>query len=158
MAEDYPYALDLELGDSQGRKVGLFHLRAPSAPEFLAELREVDEGFGLALGEAVRTVRTFALLRSELGAEQVAQGAPARPAPARPARPAPRQAAPTYEAQDAPYPDDFPPGEDGPPSCAHGPMRYVAAGTSKATGKPYGAFYGCTARRDDPTRCKSVPA
>ncbi|GAA0955392.1 hypothetical protein GCM10009560_79240 [Nonomuraea longicatena] len=157
MAEDYPYALDLELSDTQGRKVGLFHLRAPSAPDFLAELREVDESFGLALGEAVRTVRTFALLRSELGAEPVAQGAPQRPA-ARPAtRPAPRQTAPTYEAQDAPWPDDLPPGEEGPPVCSHGPMRYVPAGTSKA-GKPYSAFYGCTADRNDPTRCKSVPA
>ncbi|MEQ4716128.1 hypothetical protein [Nonomuraea sp. B19D2] len=158
MAEDYPYALDLELGDTDGRKVGLFHVRAASAPDFLAELREIDEDFGLALGGAVKNVRTFALLRSELGAERIAQGAPQRPAARPAARPAPRQTAPTYEAQDAPWPDDAPPGDDGPPMCDHGAMRYVPAGTSKATGKAYGAFYGCTAQRNDPTRCKSVPA
>lgn len=153
MAEDYPYALDLELGDSDGRKVGLFHVRAASAPDFLAELREIDEDFGLALGGAVKNVRTFALLKSELGAERVAQGAPARPARPDASRPA-RQT----EGQDAPWPDEAPPGEDEPPVCDHGPMRYVPAGRSKATGRPYSAFYGCTADRNDPTRCRSVPA
>lgn len=29
-------------------------------------------------------------------------------------------------------------------SCAHGPMKFVPAGVSKKTGKPYRAFYSCT--------------
>ncbi|GAA3473842.1 hypothetical protein [Nonomuraea roseola] len=159
MAEDYPYALDLELTDSQGRKTGLFHVRAQSAPDFLAELREIDEDFGLALGEAVKTVRVYGLLKDALGVEPVAQGQAARPA-AQPRQAAPRQTqrpqrAP--EGQDAPWPDEAPPGEEE-PYCDHGPMKYVAAGTSKATGKPYKAFWACTADRNDPNRCKSVTA
>ena len=41
------------------------------------------------------------------------------------------------------------------PSCAHGPMRYKAAGTSK-TGNAYSAFWACTADRAN--QCKSVNA
>lgn len=156
MAEDYPYALDLELVDSQGRKTGLFHMRANSAPDMLAEFREIDSDFGLALGEVVQNIRTFSLLKTELGVTPVAQGAPARPA--RQPRQAPRQAPPSHEGQDDyPFPDEEPPGTDGPPVCAHGPMRYVPPGTSR-NGKPYSAFYGCTADRNDPNRCKTVPA
>lgn len=34
------------------------------------------------------------------------------------------------------------------PMCpeGHGPMKYVPGGTSKRTGKPYDAFYGCNNR------------
>ena len=41
------------------------------------------------------------------------------------------------------------------PSCAHGPMRFKAAGTSKA-GNAYNAFWACTADRAN--QCKSVNA
>ena len=41
------------------------------------------------------------------------------------------------------------------PSCAHGPMRYKAAGTSKA-GNAYNAFWSCVADRAN--QCKSVNA
>lgn len=35
------------------------------------------------------------------------------------------------------------------PVCKHGePARYVPAGTSKATGKPYRAFYACPRTKD----------
>lgn len=40
------------------------------------------------------------------------------------------------------------------PVCAHGPMRFVQAGVS-GSGKPYGAFWGCSAPRG-PGQCKSV--
>jgi hypothetical protein len=152
MAEDYPHALDVEIWDGQGRKIGLFHVRGASAPEFVAELREVDDQYAQAVTDAVTAVRSHFLLTTELGARTVAQQ------PSRPARQAapPRQA-PQYEGQDAPWPDDAPPGADAPVTCAHGVMKYVPAGTSKA-GKPYGAFYACTADRNDPTRCRTVSA
>jgi hypothetical protein len=155
MAEDYPHALDVEIWDGAGRKIGLYHVRGMNAAEFIAELREVDDQYAAAVTDAVTAVRSHFLLRTELGAKPVASP------PARPARQAapPRQPAPSYEGQDVPFPDDFPPGdEQGPPTCAHGPMRYVKAGTSNATGKPYNAFYGCQADRNDPNRCKSVSA
>lgn len=150
MAEEFPYALDLELVDDNGRKTGLFHMRANSAADMLAEFREIDAAFGLALGEVVTNVRNYSILKTGLGASQVAQSGAARPAP--------RQAppAPAPEGQDYPFPE-MPPGSDGPPVCAHGPMRYVPAGRSR-NGKPYSAFYGCPADRNDPNRCKTVPA
>jgi hypothetical protein len=48
--------------------------------------------------------------------------------------------------------------QQGPPMCAHGPMRYVPAGFSQRTNKAYAAFYGCQAAQGDPNKCKSVPA
>lgn len=44
------------------------------------------------------------------------------------------------------------------PICAHGTMRLVPAGISKATNKPYKAFYGCAASQDTPRdqKCKSI--
>jgi hypothetical protein len=44
------------------------------------------------------------------------------------------------------------------PGCQHGAMRYVPAGVSQRTGKPYRAFWGCPADKNDPTKCKSIPA
>lgn len=44
------------------------------------------------------------------------------------------------------------------PMCQHGPMRYVQAGVSQRTGKPYRAFWGCAASQNDPTKCKSLQA
>jgi hypothetical protein len=44
------------------------------------------------------------------------------------------------------------------PSCQHGTMKFVPAGIAQRTGKPYPAFWGCQADRNDPTRCKSLPA
>ena len=41
------------------------------------------------------------------------------------------------------------------PSCAHGPMRLVPGGVSKA-GKPYNGFYSCTQPRE--SQCKSQNA
>lgn len=44
------------------------------------------------------------------------------------------------------------------PLCAHGTMRLVAAGISRATNRPYKAFYGCAASQDTPRdqKCKSI--
>jgi hypothetical protein len=39
------------------------------------------------------------------------------------------------------------------PSCKHGPMKLVPAGTSKNTGNAYSAFYSCPAPRAE--QCKS---
>ncbi|GAA3136954.1 hypothetical protein GCM10010466_29710 [Planomonospora alba] len=169
---DYPYALDLDLTDSSGRKVGMFHVRANGAADFIAELAEIDAGFATHLGNAVSAVRAFSLLSSELGAVPVAGGndapAPWSPTPAAPptaegwptAPPEPdpwQTPAPTQWQTPAPPAPAGPPTAPAAPVCNHGPMRYVPAGTSKA-GKPYPAFWGCTAAQGDPSRCKSKPA
>ncbi|SDH17710.1 hypothetical protein SAMN05421505_11272 [Sinosporangium album] len=39
------------------------------------------------------------------------------------------------------------------PVCAHGPARYMPAGVSARTGKPYGAFWSCQAPQGQP-KCK----
>jgi hypothetical protein len=36
--------------------------------------------------------------------------------------------------------------------------KFVAAGFSQRTGQPYPAFWACQANRNDPTKCKSLPA
>jgi hypothetical protein len=56
------------------------------------------------------------------GAQVINQGAVQRPAPA---------------------PVASIPGQAPECACGGGPMRFVAAGISKATGKPYRAFYAC---------------
>lgn len=48
-----------------------------------------------------------------------------------------------------------------PPMCRHGQMRRVPGGiaqTGPRAGQPYPPFYACPADRNDPTKCKSVPA
>lgn len=42
------------------------------------------------------------------------------------------------------------------PECRHGEMKYVAAGFSKRTNKPYNAFWSCTGPRND--QCDTQPA
>jgi len=43
------------------------------------------------------------------------------------------------------------------PSCQHGPMKYVPAGFSQRTGKPYPAFWSCQ-MRDRAQQCPTVQA
>lgn len=83
-----------------------------------------------------------------------------------PTQPDPWQASPVTPASypaGAPTPVSTPQGGVAPttgqagPVCAHGPMRFVPAGFSKSTGKPYAAFYGCPAPRGQ-QQCKSVKA
>ncbi|MEV0823887.1 hypothetical protein [Nonomuraea rubra] len=159
MAEDYPHALDVEIWDGQGRKVGLYHLRAPSAADFIAEANEVDGQFADAVASVTHTVRSAFLLKAELGAEFVSESGPAptraaapRRTPQQPQRrPQSRQAAPAYD--DSPEWLDSPPGgEQEVYACEHGPLNYIAAGVSKQ-GKPYKAFWACPADRYDPNRC-----
>ena len=66
---------------------------------------------------------------------------------------APQQAQQAYQqpAQQAPQQQGGAPA----PSCAHGPMRYKAAGISKA-GNQYNSFWACTADRAN--QCKSQNA
>lgn len=42
------------------------------------------------------------------------------------------------------------------PTCRHGEMKYVAAGVSKRTNKPYDAFWSCTGPRNE--QCDTVKA
>ncbi|MEU4580015.1 hypothetical protein [Nonomuraea sp. NPDC023979] len=163
MAEDYPHALDVEIWDGQGRKVGLYHLRAPSAADFIAEANEVDGQFADAVANVTHTVRSAFLLKVELGAEFVSESGPApsrapapRRAPQQPQRrPQSRQAAPAYD--DAPDWPETPPGDDAGVYCDHGEMKYVPAGVGR-NNKPYKAFYACQLDRNDPNRCRTRPA
>ena len=42
------------------------------------------------------------------------------------------------------------------PSCQHGAMKLVPGGTSKGTGKPYNAFWACTADRANQCRSQNT--
>lgn len=42
------------------------------------------------------------------------------------------------------------------PTCRHGEMKYVPAGTSKRTGKDYDAFWSCTGPRNE--QCDTIQA
>jgi hypothetical protein len=72
------------------------------------------------------------------GAQVVHQGAVQRPAP---------QAAPQAAA----------PGTVPNCACGAGPMRFVAAGISKSTGKPYRAFYACPQPQGQACNHKAQP-
>jgi hypothetical protein len=73
------------------------------------------------------------------------------PLASKPAPPAPVRPANSY----GPPPSNAPTGVA--PSCVHGPMRFVAGGVSKSTGKGYPAFYSCTMPKGQ-DQCKSVNA
>jgi hypothetical protein len=112
----------------------LINLRASSGPELdllidelsqrlaaLVDLEATTESMARAAG-ATNTVQD-----SFPGAQVVNQGAVQRPAP--------QAAAP------AAAPGTVPTCTGG--ACGGAPMRFVAAGISKSTGKPYRAFYAC---------------
>lgn len=83
----------------------------------------------------------------------------ASPEPADPWVPAGAVGSQQYPTPAPPTPQPSGSGTPGtPPSCKHGQMRYVAAGYSQKTGRPYPAFYGCPADRNAPDKCRSVPA
>jgi hypothetical protein len=75
---------------------------------------------------------------------------------------------PPERAQDAPQAplppltafEDTPPGRSADGGCpAHGlPWVVRPAGTSKATGAPYNAFYHCNEQNDDGTFCRQKPS
>ncbi len=87
-------------------------------------------------------------------------GSPREPeAPVDPwsAQPAPSVVSAPVQPQPS-APTASPPG-DGPPSCAHGPMKYVPPGIYKSgphTGQPRGYFWACSTPQGAPDKCKSV--
>lgn len=73
----------------------------------------------------------------------------------------PQNQPPVQSYQGAPQaPQAQPQGQPAPnmPQCQHGVRKFVAAGFSQRTGQPYPAFWACQANRNDPTKCKSLPA
>lgn len=106
----------------------LINLRAANGAELDLLLTEVSERLA-ALVDLETTTESMAreqgavnlIQESFPGAQVVHQGAVQRPAPA-------PQAAQGSAPECA---------------CGGGPMRFVAAGISKSTGKPYRAFYAC---------------
>ena len=73
----------------------------------------------------------------------------------------PQSAPPVQSYQGAPQtPQAQPQSQPAPnmPQCQHGVRKFVAAGFSQRTGQPYPAFWACQANRNDPTKCKSIPA
>ena len=105
----------------------LINLRAANGAELDLLLSEVSERLAALIDLEKTTENMAAPTATEViqnafpGAQVVHQGAVQRPAPA-------PQAAPG-QAPDC--------------ACGGGPMRFVAAGISKSTGKPYRAFYAC---------------
>jgi hypothetical protein len=90
-----------------------------------------------------------------------------QPSISAPQAPAPTgQYPPQYASQGQAYqgapqqPQAQPQGQPAPnmPQCQHGVRKFVAAGFSQRTGQPYPAFWACQAIRNDPTKCKSLPA
>ena len=109
----------------------LLNLRADNGAEF-EEMLDGFDGF----------VSKIAAIESALSAAStVAQGLPLAPAASQPAYTGP---APVGGGQ----------GQAASPTCAHGAMKYVKAGISKATGRPYNAFYACQGPREQ--QCKTV--
>lgn len=92
----------------------------------LGELLDAFEGF-IPKITAVESLLT--------GASNVARTAPVAPPTQQPAAPAPAAAAPAAPAGEV--------------LCEHGqPAKLIPAGVSKATGKPYRAFYACNQPRE----------
>ena len=96
---------------------------------------------------------------------QVQQPDPWNPANAPNAAPQPQAPAGSYAPPAMPqYQPPQPPatpqavGNATPPSCVHGPMRYVPSGFSKSTGRAYSAFWGCPAPQGAADKCRSAPA
>ena len=51
-----------------------------------------------------------------------------------------------------------PQGNPSVPRCQHGDMRYVPAGFSQRNQRSYPAFWACPADKNDPSKCKGIPA
>lgn len=115
----------------------LINLYATDALELDTLLDVVSQRIA-ALIDLETTVETMATIKTSFpGAEVINQGAAPMPAHAQPAQ--------QYQ-QPAPVAQGYAPAPTGvAPSCTcgAGPMRLVKAGISKATGKPYRAFYSC---------------
>ena len=119
----------------------LINLRASSGAELdllidelsqrlaaLVDLEATTESMARAAG-ATNTIQD-----SFPGAQVVNQGAVARPAPV---------ASGSGQAPEC--------------ACGGGPMRFVAAGISKSTGKPYRAFYACPKPQGQACQHKAQP-
>jgi ERF superfamily protein len=93
-------------------------------------------------GSAITYARRYSLMSLlGLSADQDDDAEATRKAPVRQSAPA-AQIAVQRQRMDSRIPerDDVPT-----PSCPeHGPLKYVAGGTSKATGRAYSAFWSCT--------------
>lgn len=121
----------------------LINLRAANGAELDLLLTEVSERLA-ALVDLENTTESMAreqgavnlIQESFPGAQVVHQGAVQRPAPQAPA------AAPGTVPNCA---------------CGAGPMRFVAAGISKSTGKPYRAFYACPQPQGQACNHKAQP-
>lgn len=99
--------------------------------------------FGELLEGLEDHVAKIAALESTLAAAGTAARLPLAAPSQQPAQPAPQQAPPA-QAWGNPPAEQQQQGH----LCDHGePMRLVAAGVSKATGKPYPAFYACARSR-----------
>ncbi len=120
----------------------LINLRAANGPELdllidelsqrlatLVDLEATTESMARSAGATNTIQEAFP------GAQVVHQGAVQRPAPAAPAA---QGTVPNC-------------------ACGAGPMRFVAAGISKSTGKPYRAFYACPQPQGQACNHKAQP-
>jgi hypothetical protein len=117
----------------------LINLYASDALELDTLLDAVSQRIA-ALVDLETTVEAMATVKTSFpSAEVVNQGAAPMPAHAQPAQQF-QKPAPTAQGY-TPAPASVPTCTGG--ACGGAPMRFVAAGISKSTGKPYRAFYAC---------------
>ena len=136
---DYVFQLNVKLG--VGYDAHLLNVTGFDKATFEDNLKWTTEN-------AAGIVATAAALEAAYAVKPLAAGT----ASVQVTTQAPQQAQQAYQqpAQQAQQQNTAPA-----PSCAHGPMRFKAAGISKA-GNQYNAFWACTADRAN--QCKSVNA
>lgn len=138
MSEDFKLQANFKFGDAY--KETLLNVRADSPQEFQELVEFVTSSADAIVGAAITFGVAYELKRpkdepaatnkswSSQGSRQSQQGAPP----------------PTSNS-------------GGPaPTCRHGEMKYVPAGTSKRTGKDYDAFWSCTGPRNE--QCDTIQA
>jgi hypothetical protein len=130
----------------------LLTVRGNSLSEFQTHLAELDDSD--AVWELIHAAQSkakpmsVAQVQQALNATVIPDPLATKPAPPAPVRPAAHNYGPA-PASNAPM--------GAPPSCIHGPMRYVKGGVAKATGKGFPPFWSCIMPKG-PEQCKSVNA
>jgi len=144
---EYTFQLNVKLG--KGYDAHLVNVTGIGAADFKENLQWVTTNAAgiVSAATALEAAYTVKPLAPQVASTQVVNEAPAGEWAARTYAHAAQQQAQQPAAQ---------PQQQAPaPSCAHGPMRFKAAGTSKA-GNAYNAFWSCTGPRE--SQCKTVNA
>lgn len=135
MSEDFKLQANFKFGEQY--KETLLNVRADSAEEFAALVDFAVQSADAIVGAAVAFGAAYEVLKPQ-------------------DNPPPPQSWSSQGSRQSQQPAQTAAPAGPPPTCAHGPMRYVPAGRSKATNKPYKAFWSCTGPRE--SQCDTVDA